>query len=175
MTHADLKRMEGELLDVIDENDNILRTADKREVREKNLRHRGANVFVFNSKGEILITKRSMKRFLFPGLLELGQGGSVSHGESYEECAVREVWEEVGVKDAKIEYMFTIKYSNSHTNYIGKIFRCLYDGKIIVDGIETDSFFFISIPKLAKMIKENPELFTPDCPIFLEKYLEWKN
>ena len=58
------------------------------------------------TKGEILVTKRTPIKDIYPDLLEIGQGGAVSYDEEYEESAKREVEEEVGIKDADLEYLF---------------------------------------------------------------------
>ena len=111
-----------ELVDIIDENDNIIATLSRKEMREKNLRHRSTFILVFNSSGEIFITKRAESKETFPGLYEIGQGGVVTHGETYEDSAKREIKEEVGVNSAKLEFLFDFHYEDSKTKYIARTF-----------------------------------------------------
>jgi len=55
----------------------------------------GIGVYVFNNKGEILIGKR--KNAHGEGMYA-APGGHLEFGESFEECAKREVFEETGIK-----------------------------------------------------------------------------
>ena len=41
-----------EKIDLIDENDNVIGVVTHKEMREKNLLHRGVAILVFNSKNE---------------------------------------------------------------------------------------------------------------------------
>lgn len=53
-------------------------------------------VWIWNSKGQVLLTLRSQKKKQFPGLWE-GLGGSAQAGETSLESIVREVKEEIGL------------------------------------------------------------------------------
>ena len=59
----------AEMIDIIDENDNVVDTVPYKEMREKNLWHRGSHVYVFNSNRDILVTKRTDDRPKYPGFL----------------------------------------------------------------------------------------------------------
>lgn len=58
--------------------------------------HLIVNVWIYNSKGEFLVQKRSMNKDGYPGLYA-AHGGSVLSGESSVDGAVREVYEEIGI------------------------------------------------------------------------------
>ncbi len=55
-----------------------------------------AHVFLYNSKGEFLLQKRSEKLKNFPGLWEM-TSGCITCGEDSLQAAQREVYEELGV------------------------------------------------------------------------------
>ena len=80
----------GEMLCVVDENDNVLQPVSKLEVYEKKLTHRICHVLVFNKKGEMLLQLRSRNKFFSPLTWVTSAGGHVMAGESYEEGALRE-------------------------------------------------------------------------------------
>lgn len=59
--------------------------------------HLVVNVSLFNSKGQMLIQKRSDKKELWPGMWDVSACGSVLLGESSLKAAKRESFEELGV------------------------------------------------------------------------------
>ncbi len=59
---------------------------------------RSTNVFVLNSKGEVLCHQRSLQKERLPGVWSTHMGGHVGLGETYESNAVKELEEEAGIK-----------------------------------------------------------------------------
>ena len=53
---------------LVDENDNPIGTMEKMEAHQKGLLHRAFSVFIFNSKGEMLIHKRADNKYHSPAL-----------------------------------------------------------------------------------------------------------
>ena len=74
--------------------------------------HRVSHVIVINSKGEILLQKRSMNKFIQPGKWDTSVGGHLDPGESYIEGAVREMMEELGIKEVSIKFLYKYVMSN---------------------------------------------------------------
>lgn len=89
---------EKELLVVVDTKDNILGYKTRYECHhDKALIHRGVTVLIFNNEGDVLLQKRSMTKDTHPGMWSTSVGGHVAKGETYEEAAVREMSEELGI------------------------------------------------------------------------------
>ena len=80
-----------ELVDVVDEDDRVVATATRREVRRRALLHRCTYVLLRNAAGEILVHRRTDTKDVFPGAYDVFAGGVCAAGESYDECARREV------------------------------------------------------------------------------------
>ena len=51
-----------EIFDVVNERDEVIGRATRSEVHERGLLHRAVHIFVFNSRGELFIQKRSMSK-----------------------------------------------------------------------------------------------------------------
>lgn len=164
--------MKDELVDIVDESDSVIGTVIRKEMREKNLLHRCTYILVFSSNNEVLVTKRTNTKDVAPGLYEIGQGGVVAHGESYEENAERELLEEVGIK-SKLSYLFDFNFNSNKGRFIAKVFTCKYDGKIKLQKEEIESGFFISMEKLRGMLKKNQKSFTSDSIVMIKKYFEY--
>ena len=162
--------MMEEMVDIVDENDNVIGTVTRSEMRKKNLKHRSTFILVFNSKREMLVTKRTKTKDVYPGMYEMFHGGTVSHGETFEENAHKEIKEEVGIENADLKFHFKISYKDKFQNCIASIFSCIYDGEIKIQKEEVESYFFVSMDKLKKMIKDQREQFTPDGLFAFEEY-----
>lgn len=87
-----------ETLDVVDENDQVIGQTLRDDAHIKGLLHREVHVWVFNSKGEVLLQKRSPTKEIYPGLWDASIGGHVPSGMSYEEAALKELEEEIGIR-----------------------------------------------------------------------------
>ncbi len=90
-------QMNDEIFDVVDDRDEVIGQAMRAEVHRTGLKHRAVHVMIFNARGEIFLQKRSLKKDTFPGAWDSSSAGHLDRGESYDACALREVWEELGI------------------------------------------------------------------------------
>ena len=89
--------MSEEFFDVVNERDEVIGRAPRREVHARDLLHRAIHVLVFNARGEVFLQKRSLTKDTAPGLWDSSTSGHVDAGEDYDTCAVRELREEIGL------------------------------------------------------------------------------
>jgi len=90
--------MENEFFDIVDENDNIIGRATRRQVhKNKKLIHRSVGVAVFDDRGRIFLQKRSITKDTEPLKWTISCSGHVISGDTYKETARRELTEELGV------------------------------------------------------------------------------
>lgn len=164
-----------EILDVVDEKDQFVRKATRKEVRENALIHRTSRVIVKNSQDLFLIQKRSMNKDMYPGYWDIGVAGTVSTGDGYVGTVMRELMEElgiVGISNIQLmhSFLFKIKYRSSENNVNCKFYKLNYDGKLIVQKEEIDEIKFMSLKDIKKLIEK--EKFHPVGKMVFEKYLE---
>ncbi len=87
-----------ELLEVFDQQNHSLGiTKNRRLVHEDGDWHRTAQVYVLNERRDVLCNLRHPCKDVFPSLWDISIGGHLSPGETYEDCAYREMEEELGV------------------------------------------------------------------------------
>ncbi|RDG35875.1 NUDIX domain-containing protein [Streptomyces corynorhini] len=86
-----------EILDVVDEHDRVLGQAPRGEIYAKGLRHRCVFVFVRDARDRVFVHRRTAWKMVFPSLHDMFVGGVVGAGESYDDAALREAEEELGV------------------------------------------------------------------------------
>jgi isopentenyldiphosphate isomerase len=94
--------MSEEIFDVVNERDEVIDAKPRSYVHANGLLHRAVHVLVFNSRGEIFLQKRSMKKDRQPGVWDSSCSGHVDSGETYDETAGRELREEIGLDLEKI-------------------------------------------------------------------------
>src|ERR1700722_17566559 len=92
---------QDEIFDVVNDRDEVIGQNTRGEVHRLGLKHRAVHVLVFNRRGEIFLQKRSMRKDTFPGAWDSSASGHLDSGESYDDCAVRELREEIGLQIAR--------------------------------------------------------------------------
>ncbi|MBC2903368.1 NUDIX domain-containing protein [Streptomyces cupreus] len=86
-----------EILDIVDENDQVIGEAPRGRVYAEGLRHRCVFIQARDADGRLFVHRRTPTKLVFPSLYDMFVGGVVGAGESYEEAALREAEEELGV------------------------------------------------------------------------------
>ncbi|MFF3712632.1 NUDIX domain-containing protein [Streptomyces phaeochromogenes] len=86
-----------EILDVVDANDEVLGQARRGDVYAQGMRHRCTFIQVKDAQGRLFIHRRTPTKLVFPSLYDMFVGGVVGAGETYDEAALREAEEELGV------------------------------------------------------------------------------
>ncbi len=66
-------------------------------------------VFIRNSKGEFFLHQRLASKKKFPNKFGIGAGGHIDEGETPENAAVRELFEETGLR-TPVKYLFTMDF-----------------------------------------------------------------
>jgi isopentenyldiphosphate isomerase len=89
----------SEKIQVVDEHTGELagRVVTRAEMFAEKLWCRSTNVFIMNSKGELLCHQRSLAKERFPGVWSTHFGGHLAGEETYEENARKEAEEEIGI------------------------------------------------------------------------------
>lgn len=88
-----------ELLDILTpEGQSTGKTALKSEAHKNGWFHNTVHIWLFTSDKKVLLQKRAMTKKVFPGLWDISVAGHVSAGEKIIPSAIREVYEEIGLK-----------------------------------------------------------------------------
>jgi 8-oxo-dGTP pyrophosphatase MutT (NUDIX family) len=162
-----------EIVTIVDDQNRVVGSTLRREMRAQRLPHRATYVLVVNSTGELFVQKRTMTKDVFPGYYDPAAGGVVLAGESYLEAAVRELEEEMGIRNVPLESLFEFYFNDEHSRVWGAAFSCTYDGKIVLQKEEVQSGAFIRIAHVLREIEEKP--YTPDGVYVLRRYLGGSN
>ena len=159
-----------ELVDIYDKDRNKTgkvkdRFKDELEVGEFAL---VVGTLLINSKKQLLISKRSMKKTSYPGYWEFIGGASIT-GENSEDAIIREVEEEIGIK-LKIEdgiFVKSIKTDHLHKDLWA--FKLDIDlNELHLDENEVERVKWENIDNVIKL-RENGEMIE-SCMVTKEEY-----
>lgn len=143
----------NELLYVVDEFDVKIEPQPRHKVFKEGLWRRTTHVWIVNKKKKVLCQRRSHKKAVSPGLWEPAAAGHMGPDDNYYTGAVREVWEETGLKvNPKDLNLLKIYKNHSRKEFVG-VFYCELDIEsyhIKMEEDEVDEVKMIGINTLKK-------------------------
>jgi isopentenyldiphosphate isomerase len=160
----------AEPVDVVDEDDRVVARLPRAAVRARNLRHRAVYILVLDRRGRLFVHLRTPTKDIYPGHYDVAVGGVPRAGEGYADAAAREIAEELGVADARLEPLFSLRYADATTAVNGMVFCCHHEGPFRLQPDEIVAGEFLA-PEEA-MRRSRVVRFCPDGLAVLERYLD---
>ena len=164
--------MSEEIFDVVNERDEVIGQAPRREVHARGLWHRAVHVLVFNARGEVFLQKRSLKKDVAAGKWDSSASGHLDTGEIYDVCAVREVREEIGLHLPQTpQRLFKLDACRETGWEFCWIYRCASEGPFTLhpDEIETGAWF--APAAVTHWVREAPGDFASAFVLIWQTYL----
>ena len=149
-----------ELFDVVDENNEVVRQEKRAVVHADNLLHRAMHLFAYNKRGDLFLQKRSMLKDACPGLWDSSAAGHLDVGESYADCAVRELEEELGVS-AEVEKIAEVPAKEETGWEFVELFKCEHGGPFTFPCSEIEGGLFFPVEVIEAWLAARPEDFAP--------------
>jgi isopentenyldiphosphate isomerase len=154
--------MSEEIFDVVNERDEVIDRKPRSEVHRLGLRHRAVHVLVFNSRGQIFLQKRSLRKDKSPGLWDSSASGHVDSGEHYDATAVRELREEIGLALAQTpELLFKLVACAETDQEFVWVYRCESEGPFQLNADEIERGDWFAADTVDRWISESPQDFAP--------------
>lgn len=129
---------------IVNERDEVIGNASRSRMRRERLIHRTTYIFVFSSRGELLVQERTLGKDMYPGWYDLAAGGVLVPGETYEESAYREAEEELGLRGVALTDHFKMYYEDETSRSFGRAYSCVYDGPFELQPEEVASAHFVN-------------------------------
>jgi len=158
-----------EKLNIVDEEDNIIREDTRENIHKKGLLHREIHVWIYKKNLDILFQRRAPDKDTFPNLLDASVGGHVDLGLTYEESALKELEEETGIIANKKDLIFLRKVRKKSydpvTKTINNTFKAVYayslkeSIKLKLEKGQATSLEFWPIDKLLHLTKKEKMQF----------------
>lgn len=161
---------------IVNEADEVLGSEEKIRTHEIGALHRAFSIFVFNSRGQLLLQKRASTKYHSRSLWSNTCCGHPRPNESIEQAAHRRLKEEMGF-DCPLKKIFSFIYrAELDTNLIeyeyDHVFVGVFDHHATPNKNEVDDWRWIDILTLEKDIEENSNQYTCWLKLSLKKTIE---
>lgn len=149
----------------MNEDDHQIGVMDKIEAhRGDGKLHRACSVFLFNDKGRLLIQQRSNTKIVGAEQWANSCCGNVRPGESYIECALRRLQEELGITEVELtrvtKFLYQVKCNEAFSEYeMDTVFIGLYDGMVSPNRDEVRAVNWINFDDLLTQESVAPWVF----------------
>lgn len=157
----DIPQKDGEIFDVVDDNDQVVGQATRAEVHAKGLKHRAVHVFAFNKRGQILLQQRSRLKDQHPNVWDSSVAGHLDSGEDYAAAAVREADEEMGISNSQPEEIASIAACAQTGWEFVKVFKVRHDGALRYPSAEIQAAQWFPLEEVRAWIANKPDDFAP--------------
>lgn len=151
-----------EVVALYDETGRQAGSAPRSRVRAENLRHGATGVLVADSAGRIYVHRRTPTKDLYPGLRDFCAGGVLLAGESPDDGAAREAFEELGVHGVELRPVGVREYADARTRFFCFQYVCTYDGVVVHQQEEVESGEWMAPDELLEAVAAEPADFVPD-------------
>ncbi len=158
-----MKSSAQDLVTVVNEKDEVLNHLPRSQAHKKGLLHRTIGVIILNDQGQILLQKRVKNKDTFPDMYTVSASGHVDFGESYEQAAKREIWEELGIK-GELKFLKTLINDPPEHRQMQSFYLIRNNGPFKLQYEEVSEARFFTIAEVKKIL---PKL-TPTVKIALE-------
>lgn len=152
-----------EMVDLYDENRLPLgKTAERHAPKGKGEYRMVVHVCVFNSRGQLLIQKRTMEKQIWPGMWDVSVGGGVDAGETSRQGAEREFREELGypLDLTGVRPSVTVNFDGGYDDfYIVK--KDLDETRFNLQKEEVSAVRWVSLEEAERMVEEGAFITYP--------------
>lgn len=164
-----------EKVQVVDSDDKVIGSATKPEIWKKGLKHRIVRIIVEDPQGRILLQKRSAKMKLYPNCWDQSAAGHVDEGETYEEAARRELFEEIGIKNHDLEeidhYYWEGSFEGRKLNRFNKVYKCrVSKTPKNLEKEEVTEVRWLTVEEVKRLVKENASQVSDGLVQIITKY-----
>jgi isopentenyl-diphosphate delta-isomerase len=160
---------------LVDKKDKEIGIEEKMKAHQEGKLHRAFSIFIFNSKGDLLLQKRAKTKYHSGGLWTNTCCSHPIPKEPIEETIHRRLKEEMGF-DCELKKVFSFIYKVNFKNGLSEheldyVFIGTFDGEPIPNPKEAEGWRMVNRKELKKDIKEKPDKYTAWFKIVLNKLI----
>ncbi|MEP6615542.1 MAG: isopentenyl-diphosphate Delta-isomerase [Ginsengibacter sp.] len=149
---------------LVNEQDEQTGVMEKLEAHQKALLHRAFSIFIFNSKGEMLLQQRAAGKYHNPGLWTNACCSHPMPGEATLPAAKRRLQEELGFTtslEKVFEFTYKAAFDNGLTEYeFDHVFSGDYNGEININRSEVEDYCYKTFDEIDETLNTHPQKYT---------------
>ena len=163
--------MSEEIFDIVNDRDEVIGQAPRREVHARGLWHRAVHVLVFNDRGLVFLQKRSLRKDTAPGLWDSSSSGHVDTGEDYDDCAIRELREEIGlVVSSTPQRLFKVSACLDTGWEFCWVYRCSAEGPFVLHPEEIETGDWFAPEEVTRRVMAEPQDFAASFVLIWQQW-----
>jgi isopentenyl-diphosphate delta-isomerase len=165
-----------EFLILVDEKDQAYGKLEKAEVHKSGLLHRAFSIFIFNTKGELLLQQRADEKYHSAGLWSNTCCSHPRYGEEIADAVARRLSEEMGMH-SKTEFAFSFIYKARFKNGLTEheydhVYWAVSDELPNPAKDEVKDWKYLGLKSLGEELKKRPDLYTEWLKICFDRLLK---
>lgn len=149
-----------EQFQVVDTEDRPIGAAPRSQVHANNSLHRAVHLLIFNPVGEVYLQLRSRLKDRHPLTWDSSAAGHVNLGEDYDQTALRELREELGI-ETKLQRIGKLSASERTGFEFVWLYRGSFEGELLPNPSEIETVRLFPSEIVDEWIKARPHEFSP--------------
>ncbi|MEU1949486.1 MULTISPECIES: NUDIX domain-containing protein [unclassified Streptomyces] len=163
----------NELLDIVDERDRVMGQARRGDAMAHRLRHRCVFILARDAQDRVFVHRRTAEKLVFPSLYDMFVGGVVGAGEGYDEAALREAEEELGVRGLPAPVpLFSFLYETPEHTWWSRVYEVRCELPVDPQAEEVAWHAFLTEEELTRRLPEWE--WVPDGREAYQRLMEWR-
>jgi isopentenyl-diphosphate delta-isomerase len=169
--------MELQQVILVNEKDEPIGSIGKIEAHEKGLLHRAFSIFIFNSKGEMLLQQRAVKKYHSGGLWSNACCSHPLPGEETGVATQRRLKEEIGINifiEKIFDFIYKTEFDNGLVEYeFDHVYVGEYEGKINFNKEEVMDICYKNMKDIRHSLQTHPTKYTAWFHLAFPKIENW--
>lgn len=158
---------------LVDRQNRKIGVEEKLVAHKKGLLHRAISIFIFNSKGELLLQQRAKNKYHSAGLWSNTVCSHPAPGESFAHAAHRRLEEEMGF-DCKLKKLYCFIYQTEFDNGLSEneydcVFVGEFNGQPKPNPVEVAAYRWQNLDDLKQDILKHGDIYTFWLKLALEQ------
>ncbi len=148
-------------------------SATRARMRAEGLWHACAAIVVLSLDGErLFVHRRTDTKDVYPGLYDPTCGGVVAAGETPDECAARELAEELGLSEQP-EFCFKTTFVDGTIRYVGHVYQVRSDGPFTLQREEVAWGGWLGVAEVRAKAEDPEWPVVPDGRALIREWFTW--
>ena len=162
---------------LVDEQDHMTGTMEKMEAHRKGVLHRAFSVFIFNSKGEMLLQQRARNKYHSGGLWSNSCCSHPAPSEEILPAAEKRLQEEMGFTaplEKIFDFVYKAEFDNGLVEYeFDHVLAGEYEGPVDFNKDEVMEYCYRRMSEIKQSLQEHPQKFTQWFQLSFPKIEAW--